>query len=160
MMSAARQAPYGGQECCMADDPWFQYLQPPARCRVTGGFRAVQLNAIGWVALLLPGGLAGMLIALLFGFPSLLGAVFGGLVAWTTALVLDSRKWARFETEISVNHELPKLEDLTGRLQAQGVPVRIEPTHRGDWARYRLITQRRWVERVRTSLEDLDDRQV
>lgn len=66
----------------------------------------------------------------------------------------------RFETEFSVNHELSKLEALTARLQAERVTVRIEPAQPGDRDRYRLITERRWVERVRTSLEDLDGRQA
>jgi hypothetical protein len=82
----------------MDEDPWFQYMQPPAaRRRRTGGFRAVQLNVVGWTALLAPGGLAWMLIALRFGLPPLPGAVVGALVAWATALVLDSRKWARLK---------------------------------------------------------------
>jgi hypothetical protein len=82
----------------MDDDPWFQYLQPPsARRRVTGGFRAVHLNVVGWTALLAPGGLAGTLIALRFHLPPLPGAVVGGLVGWATALVLDRRKFARLK---------------------------------------------------------------
>jgi hypothetical protein len=90
----------------MAEDQWFQYLQPSARRRRTGGFRAVQLNVVGWAALLVPGGLAGTLIALRLHLPLLPGAVVGGLVAWATGLVLDSRKWARLETGISANHDL------------------------------------------------------
>jgi hypothetical protein len=79
----------------MDEDPWFQYLQPPsARRRRTGGFRAVQLNLVGWTALLAPGSLAGTLIALRFHLPGLPGAVVGGLVAWVAGLVLDRRKFA------------------------------------------------------------------
>jgi hypothetical protein len=144
----------------MAEDQWFQYLQPSARRRRAGGFRAVQLNVVGWAALLAPGGLAGLLIALRFHLPPVPGAVVGGLVAWATGLVLDSGKWARLETEIAANHELSQLQALTSRLQAEGVTVRIEPSHPGDWARYRLIAERRWVERVRASLEDLDGPQI
>lgn len=87
----------------MDEDPWFQYPQPPsARRPRTGGFRAVQLNAVGWCALLVPSGLAGMLIALRFRLPPLPGAVVGGLVAWATALVFDARKWARLKAETEV----------------------------------------------------------
>jgi hypothetical protein len=96
-----------GKISVMDEDPWFQYLQPPSgRRRRTGGFRAVQLNVVGWAALLAPGVLAGTLIALRFRLPLLPGAVVGGLVAWATGLVLDSRKWARLETGISANHDL------------------------------------------------------
>lgn len=59
--------------------------------RVTCGFRRVKLNVVGWVALLVPGGLAGMLLALFNGLPPLLGVMVDGLVAWATALVLDSK---------------------------------------------------------------------
>lgn len=66
----------------------------------------------------------------------------------------DSRRRFRSPTE------LPELEAVTARLQAEGVKVRIEPAHPGDRDRYRLITEQRWVERVRTSLEDINGQQA
>lgn len=141
----------------MADEEWFHYLQPPTprRHRLRGGFRAVRLNVVGWVALLVPAGLAGILLALLGGLPPLLGAVVGGLVSWATALAVDRRRWSRFEVGISADHELPELQALTRRLQAQGVPVRIEPAFPGETARYRVITTHRWLGPVRDSLYEL-----
>lgn len=115
---------------------------------------------VGWVALLVPGGLAGMLLALLGGRPALLGAFIGGLVSWATALVVDYRKWSRFEVGISADYELSELQALTGRLQAQGVPVRIEPAFPVDSARYRVITTRRWLNLVKDSLYELGGQEV
>lgn len=110
--------------------------------------------------MLVPAGLAGMLLALLGGIPAVVGVAVGGLTSWVTVLVLDFRRWARFESQIPVNHELPKLQALTARLCSEGLKVRIEPAHALDEAQYRLITERRWVDRVRTSLEDLDGQQT
>lgn len=72
----------------------------------------------------------------------------------------DYRKWSRFEVGISASGDLPELQALTARLQAQGFPVGIGPANPADCARHRVFTTRRWLKLVRDSMYYLGGHEV
>ncbi|MEO5899624.1 MAG: hypothetical protein ABIR68_05775, partial [Ilumatobacteraceae bacterium] len=59
----------------------------------SGGFRLVQLNVVGWAALLVPGATLGLVTARLRGAPVIAGAAIGALAAWVFGLVVDTARW-------------------------------------------------------------------
>lgn len=55
-----------------------------------GGFATVELNAVGWVALVGPGVVAGLLFARLTERSFLLWGAVGGVIVWAIAVTLDN----------------------------------------------------------------------
>lgn len=121
--------------------------------RRTGGFRTVQLNIAGWLAVLAPGALVGLITGLIISQHVLAITVVCVAAAWSVALIADYLKWRRSETgfDISDLSDEARLK-LTTRLQAEGISFRIEQLwFEDDLPRQSLrltMRQRRQVEEI------------
>lgn len=94
---------------------WFQ---PPAK----GGFKTVELNPMGWFALLGGGFIAGLAVTSLTSTPRLLGALVGSLAAWTVAVIFDHLRHgeSRIHYHIDVAH-MGELDQIIARLRKEGI---------------------------------------
>ena len=95
--------------------------------RRTGGFRTVELNAVGWLAVLAPGGFAGFIFGLVTNKHVLAMILLGVVAAWGVGLIVDYSKWRQsgigFDiTDLSENDRL----QLVTRLEHDGIPFEIE----------------------------------
>ena len=124
----------------------------------SGGFRMVQLNIVGWAALLVPGATLGLVAAVLGGASVLAGAAVGAVVVWTFALVVDTVRWRASDICFSCP-DVPRaaLDRLVGELHVVGVDASIEIDMHGSDSdktifqirsrmRFRSIVERRLVE--------------
>jgi hypothetical protein len=95
--------------------------------RRSGGFRTVQLNVVGWSALLVPSALLGALIARLLEWSVIRGVAIGAIAAWRTGLVVDGARWRAS----SITYNCPDLsravlDRLVDDLREVGVHLSIE----------------------------------
>lgn len=80
-----------------------------------GGFASVELNFAGWLALLSPGVVSGLLVARLTDGSFVLFGLIGGFVIWFGAVVADRLRSSHIPSLFSVAHlserELEKVEE-------------------------------------------------
>ena len=93
----------------------------------SGGFRMVQLNVVGWVALLVPGVTLGLLTARLGGESAMVGAAVGAVAAWVLGMVVDTARWRASDICFSCP-DVPRaaLDRLVDHLHADGVDASVE----------------------------------
>jgi hypothetical protein len=124
----------------------------------SGGFRMVQLNVVGWAALLVTGATLGLLTAWCGGASVLAGVAVGAAVAWALALVVDTVRWRGSDIYFSCP-DVPRatLDRVVRELQAGGVDASIEVDMQGSNAdktvfqirsrmRFRIIVERQLAE--------------
>lgn len=109
-------------------------MGPRSRIR-SGGFRSSRLNALGWLAVLGPGLVAGLVGSLLVGGSVLLLGVLGMAMSWAVALAIDHLAWRRIPFSLGLPPvELDLAEGLIDGLRARGVEAEIQarPGASGD----------------------------
>ncbi len=113
---------------------WFLYGPGPVRLRrssacsfvrrVRGGpFRMIELNIVGWSALLAPSALIGGLVALALGRPVAVGALGVAGAALVVAVAWDRWRWCNSMVSVSSDLDLDELRRVVGRLRVEGVDV-------------------------------------
>jgi hypothetical protein len=155
---------------------WFQYGPGSVRLRrssafsivrrVRGGpFRMIELNIVGWSALLAPSALIGGLVALALGGPVAVGA-FGVVgAALVVAVARDRWRWWNSVVSVSSDLDLDELRRVVDRLRVEGVDVTLDAADSGlavspgsdrneDVDRWKLTTHQRWANRVMAALDD------
>lgn len=118
----------------------------------------VQLNVVGWAALLIPAATLGLLTARLRGASVMLGAAIGAVFAWALGLVVDTVRWRASDIWFTCP-DVPResLDRLVGELQVGGVDASIEVDLHGSnedktvfqirsRMRFRSIIERRLAE--------------
>ncbi len=113
----------------------------------------VQLNVVGWAALLVPGATLGLATAWFSEAPMLAGAAVGATVAWTLALVVDTVRWRASYICFSCP-DVPRaaLDRLVGELHGVGVDASIEVDMQGPDAD-KTVFQIRSRMRLRSIIE-------
>jgi hypothetical protein len=118
----------------------------------------VQLNVVGWAALLVPGAAVGLATAWFGGASVLAGAAVGATVAWALALVVDTVRCRASDICFSCpDLSRDALDRLVGELHVVGVDASIEAETHGPDAdktvfqirsrmRFRRIIERRLAE--------------
>ena len=87
----------------------------------------MQLNVVGWGALLVPSALLGALIARLLEWSVIWGLAIGAITAWCVALVVDEARWrASSITYNCPDLSLSVLDRLVDDLREVGVDLAIE----------------------------------
>jgi hypothetical protein len=87
----------------------------------------VQLDVVGWFALLAPASTAGAFLAHCSGRGRVNGAVSGAGVAWLMGVVVDSLRWRRCAVSFNCpDVPVEELERLVERLHADGIGVVLE----------------------------------
>lgn len=154
---------------------WFEYGPGPVRLRrssafsilrgVRGGpFRMMELNVVGWSALLAPPAVVGGVVALALGRPVAVGALGGAGAALVVTVAWDRWRWSNSVVSVSSDLDLDDLRTVTDRLRAEGVDVTVETIDRGpivqshsddeDVERWQLTTPQRCLNRVLAALDD------
>jgi hypothetical protein len=155
----------------MRSGGWFEYRPDPVRLRrplalsfLRGSpFRMVELNVVGWSALLAPPALAGGVASLAAGRPPAVGALAGAGAAFVVAVAWDRWLWRNSVVSVSSDLDLEELRRVADRLRAEGIDVTVDPADPGPVAasdpdrenvdHWRLTTRQRWVNRVFTTLD-------
>lgn len=105
----------------------------------TGGFRSSDLNGVGWLAVLGPGVVAGLVRSRRSSVAVLPSLLHGAAVSWILALGLDHRAWR----DISFGYSTSDLDRVEARLivdhlRASGIDVTIEdrpdPDEESAWS--------------------------
>lgn len=92
----------------------------------TGGFRQADLNAAGWAAVLAPGAAVGLVFAIGFDQPLIVGVVAGATFSWLIALSVDRWRWLRSDCGYDISDlSTEATEDLTTRLADHGIGCRL-----------------------------------
>lgn len=151
---------------------WFEYGPGPVRLgrssafsSLRGGpFRMIELNVVGWSALLAPSALVGGAAALALGCPVAIGALGGAGAALVVAVAWDRRRWWNSVVSVSSDLDLDDLRTVAERLRADGVdvtvdaadpgPVAAPDSDREDVEHWQLTTRQRWLNRVLAALDD------
>ena len=154
---------------------WFEYGSGPVHLRrssafailrgVLGGpFRMMELNAVGWSALLAPPAVVGGVVALALGRPVAVGALGGAGAAVVVAVAWDRWRWSNSMVSVSSALDLDDLRTVADRLRADGVDVTVGAIDRGpiveshsndeDVEHWQLTTRQRWLNRVLAALDD------
>ena len=98
----------------------------PLRRRSPGGFRTVELNAVGWAALA-GAGLAAGGLSVVAGTPAILALPAGVLAAWLIVLALDYRRWREGRVGIGRSGLDPVTGDqIVRRLRDEGIDAAYE----------------------------------
>lgn len=154
---------------------WFEYGPGPVRLRrssafsilrgVRGGpFRMMELNVVGWSALMAPPAVVGGVVALALGRPVAVGALGGAGAALVVAVAWDRWRWSNSVVSVSSNLDLDDLRTVADRLRAEGVDVTVDAVDCGpivgsdsddeDVEHWQLTTRQRWLNRVLAALND------
>lgn len=115
-----------------------------------GGLRSVQLDAVGWVALLSPGVVLGLLFARLTDRSFWVFGAIGGITIWTLAALLDNFRYGRqphrLSTELLSDDALDRLMEAS---RHAGINVDHESRVLDDGETVsELTTQQRFVARL------------
>jgi len=87
----------------------------------------VQLNVVGWGALLVPAALLGALIAGLLNWSVIWGLAIGAIAAWCFGLVVDHARWRASAITYNCPDPLRSVLDrLVDDLRGVGVDLAIE----------------------------------
>ena len=124
----------------------------------------VELNAVGWSALLAPPTLAGGVASIAVGWHPTVGALAGAAAALVVAVAWDRGRWWNSVVSVSSDLDLEELRRVADRLRAEGIDVTVDAADPGpvvapdpdseDVDRWRLTTRQRWVNRVLTALDE------
>lgn len=91
-----------------------------------GFFRAVDLNATGWLAVLAPGIAIGMATAIAMGWSVALLALVGALGSWAVALSFDARAHRRMGVSVhAAGMTREQLQPVVDRLASRGINVTV-----------------------------------
>ncbi len=118
---------------------WFEYGPGPVRLRrpsalsfLRGGpFRMVELNVVGWAALLAPPALAGGVAPLVVGWHPTVGALAGAGAALVVAVAWDRWRWRNSVVSVSSDVDLEQLRRVAERLRAEGIDVTVDAADPG-----------------------------
>lgn len=127
-----------------------------------GPFRMIQLNAVGWSALVGPPAVAGGVASLAVGRLRAVGALGGAGAAFVVAVVWDRWRWWNSAVSVSSDLELAELRRVVECLRAEGIEVSLDAADLDPAAlpaseyvhRWQLTTCQRWVNRVLAALDD------
>lgn len=124
-----------------------------------GLFQSVQLNAIGWVALLAPGVVLGLLFARITGRSLLVWGVVGGLTILAVAVAIDYYRSSRRPSGLSVEAlSAAELQALAEAGRHAGIKFEHESDpHDEAGPRSLLQTQRRHVVRLHRLVQQIRD---
>ncbi len=119
----------------------------------------MQLNVVGWGALLVPAALLGALIAGLLDWSVIWGLAIGAIAAWCFGLVVDRTRWRAS----SITYNCPDLsrsvlDRLVDDLRGVGVDLTIEVNEiepRNDSLAWQIRTRMRHRRLVERRLADL-----
>lgn len=125
----------------------------------------IELNIVGWSALLAPSALIGGLVALALGRPVAVGALGVAAAAFVVAAAWDRWRWSISVVSVSSDLDLDELRRVVDRLRVEGVGITVDAADSGvdvapgsdrdeDVDRWRLTTRQRWLNRVLAALED------
>lgn len=125
----------------------------------------IELNVVGWSALLAPPALVGGVVALALGRPVAVGALGGAGAALVVAVAWDRWRWWNSVVSVSSDLDLDELRRVVDCLRVEGVDVTVDAADSGlvvapgsdrdeDVDRWRLTTHQRWVNRVLAALDD------
>ncbi len=125
----------------------------------------IELNAVGWSALLAPPALVGGVVALALDRPVGVGALGGAGAALVVGVASDRWRWWNCVASVSSDLDLDELRGVVERLRVEGVDVTVDAADFGlvqslgsdraeDVDRWQLITRQRWVNRVLAALDD------
>ena len=90
----------------------------------------VQLNPVGWLAVLTPGVALGVAIAAVVRRSLLIGAVVGGLLSWVVAVAVDTFRWRNSSTGLNVTDlDLAIVRAAIADLRAIGVDVQLDTSN-------------------------------
>lgn len=122
----------------------------------------VQLNVLGWAALLVPGATVGLATAWFGGASVLAGAAVGAAVAWALALVVDTVRWRASDICFSCpDLSRDALDRLVGDLHVVGVDASIEVNMHGsnsDKTIFQIRSRMRFHRKIERRLAELDTR--
>lgn len=105
-----------------AGEPGPRQFDPARERRYFGGFRTVQPSVAGWLALLVPGALIGVLLTAFLPAPWPVGAIIGAVVAWVVAVVLDKQKFERGFVSYHIDvGNVAELDQIVADLRSNGV---------------------------------------
>jgi hypothetical protein len=121
---------------------WFEYGPGPVRLRrsaafpilrgVRGGpFRMMELNVVGWSALLAPPAVVGGVVALAVGRPVAVGALGGAGVPLVVAVAWDRWRWWNSVVSVSSDLDLDELRRVVDSLRVEGVEVTLDAADSG-----------------------------
>ncbi len=123
----------------------------------------VELNAVGWSALLAPPALAGGVASIAVGWHPTVGALAGAGAALVVAVAWDRWRWWNGVVSVSSDLDLEELRRVADRLRAEGIEVTVDAADPGPVAAphsdrkdvdyWLLTTRHRWVNRVLTALD-------
>lgn len=101
------------------DPLWKRAVHPD---RTVGGFKTVQLNVIGWSALLAAGLAVGGVVVMGTDVPGQAALPAGVLLVWGVLLLLDHRRWANSTVGMGTDglNETSGAE-IVARLQEMGI---------------------------------------
>ena len=119
----------------------------------------MQLNVVGWGALLIPAALLGALIAGLLDWSVIGGLAIGAIAAWCFGLVVDHARWR----VSSITYNCPDLsrsvlDGLVADLRGVGVDLAIELNEiesRSDAPVWQIRTRMRHRRLLERRLEEL-----
>lgn len=86
----------------------------------------IELNLVGWTAVLVPGVAAGALTALGGSWPVLPFAAAGAFIAWLITAVVDSYRWRSSEIRYAFDAPAERVQELAQQLVDAGIPAVFE----------------------------------
>ncbi len=132
----------------------FGLVQFTQRLR-TGGFQAIELNLVGWISLLGPGVVIGLLFARLTDRSFWLWGAVGGLVIWIVALTIDNYRFGRRDGRLHADAlDEPQLERLAEAARYAGISYEHEFTDSPDGAQSTFHAQQRHINRLGNLLRE------
>ncbi|QQS25777.1 MAG: hypothetical protein IPM43_05265 [Actinomycetota bacterium] len=122
----------------------------------------IQLNAVGWSALVGPPALVGGAATLAVGGRPAVGALGGAGAALVVVVVWDRLRWRNSGVSVSSDLELAELRRVVESLRAEGIEVSLDAADldpaelpASEYVeRWQLTTRQRWVNRVLAALDD------
>ena len=115
----------------------------------------VQLNPVGWLAVLTPGVALGVAIAAVVRWSLLLGAVVGGLLSWVLAVAVDAFRWRNSSMGLDVTDlDRAIVQAAIADLRAIGVDVQLDMSNiaSAEGAEVHLRALMKHQQRVETAL--------
>lgn len=113
----------------------------------SGGLRSVELNAVGWVALISPGVVLGLLVARLTDSSFWVFGLVGGVTIWAIAALVDNFRFGRVPARLTTERlNDAELEHLVEAARHAG--IRFEHELGDDDTISVLSTQQRFVDRL------------
>ena len=97
----------------------------------------VELNAVGWSALLAPPALAVGVASIAVGWHPTVGALAGAAAALVVAVAWDRGRWWNSVVSVSSDLDLEELRRVADRLRAEGIDVTVDGSRPGRGARSR-----------------------